>query len=382
VITATSATPTPSAEPAVATRPISAFPIDCADVVSDETVSATVGEHDPVVQHQLPRVSTISMAEVAVEQDGGLWCEWHRPIESGDQRIALRIIAIPDAAADFGRIRPSLMKPADLFAARFAHVEAFDDTFIRCDESTLSDPSTPAETRNVVGCSWHVLAGNTWLAVDVDGVPSSDYRVPVPRNNPDTSAKPLVPVVDGSASLALITTVVSSLESVSRDIPDTSQPAMPDCPALIDRKRVQSSLSMKIKAIKPAASAVHPSASTNVSEALAAYSAERVGNRRCAVSENRGFGSWTALVTVARSAPWLADELTMNADASMVSAVEGLGTVIADCSDGADEFEGYPTCYMAVLGSGGDVVYVFIADSDDPLIGIEIARSALLTLGS
>lgn len=341
--------------------PVSAFDIACSDLASDDEIATVVGE--PGAQISPPSASAAYHGALiaAVLADGGMSCEW----PTGDTSLSfsrLSVVALPDAAGLYERAKSKLMERPFPWFPSFTSFDYFDGALVECSDYNGWGTSYV--------CRWHVLVDDVWLAIELGGVPETDYHVPVPRENPDTSRKPIEAVVDGSASLGLITTIVDSISSAPRIVVEHVAAVLPNCSALIDVASLQPLAVSPIEVVRDDEPPELDPAPA--SESLQLFSMERLGFRHCVVATT---SEWTVISRVLSDVDWLI-EPPFAAPQGTLREVEGLGSVYEFCSgDESGEF-----CAVTVVGDRA-IIAMQLDNSKDSAIPIAVARSILAALG-
>lgn len=344
--------PSPSAE--VALRPVAAFDIGCESVVDPGIASTVVG----AATLAEPAFS-LSARRIALLEDGGLSCIWL----GSDKQIALSVVALPDAADMFDRASVARANPMFPYGPVDTSFDLFDAALVSCDDGTVTSGYQ---------CTWHVLSGDVWIVVGLTGVPDSDVVVPVPRDNPDTSRKPLVPVAEGSASLVLVESVVASLEQAPRIDVSHRPRDIGSCSELIDAGAIGSTLGVAISSpqdvIDP--DSTLPSAAPHLGGSMADFSMQRLGFAECSIATTDPDSQWSASVSILDDVDWRLEAPYGPPRGTRESFDDG--SLYHECfSD-----EGGVGCFVTVV-SGDTTIVVYLGDSDDLAIVRAIAASVL-----
>jgi hypothetical protein len=362
--------PQPSATTPPLTDPISAFAIDCAELVPDDVITAVLGDHQAPVASLNVGASVRGSLVAAILQDGGISCTWSRPQDHNALFPALSVVAIPDAADFFDRAVPVLTKAETKHSPVYTSADAFDATLVKCQDGY--------EGVNFV-CEWSVLSGDTWIALQLAGMPDGDVSVPAPRSNPDTSLKGLVPVVDGSASLELVTDVVTSLASAPRNAVNRVSADLPSCTKMLKISTIQKGTGFTVSRIASTASLdfYGSNATADVGFAIWNFSFERLGYRQCFVGDADPGAYSSPVLTVSRNIEWLMSAPYGLSDGKTALQVENLGIAFTECTTGI-EGEG---CVLTAQ-RGDLLVIVQYAGKKQLDVAVAITRSVFASIPS
>ena len=196
----------PSPSIAALARPASVFATECADVLDPEILTRLYGvalePMEPDAHYAYPEMST-----AAIAQAGGLVCAWRQP---GEAEADVVFAAGAGAAADFATVSAILMDGDGLAYGSDYHAAAlFDGLVVRCDGYPEYDYLAPL-------CQWVALSGDIGVSLWMSRT-SPDVVVDVaPPPNPDTSLPGVIPVIEGSDSVALLEGAFAALDAEPR----------------------------------------------------------------------------------------------------------------------------------------------------------------------
>jgi hypothetical protein len=370
VSTSPSLSLSPSATPVVRTDPVSAFGLQCADLASDELISLVVGAHGAPLASPGIRADAPGAGRAAILQDGGMMCEWPSLDGAGGNVSRLSVVALPEATSLFARALPGLQMSPFPWSPRYTLFDNFSGTLVKCDDAYEA-------LGNV--CSWQVLDGDVWLALQLTNLPSSEVSVPSPREDPEKGRLPLVPIVEGSTSLPLVSKIVDTFRGSLRVKIDRPDAITPSCAELIDAAALRASTSTVTDPVIETAVSEPESYTSQLAApwgfSMWAYSVERLGHRHCIVSKDGESVGRDFDVTVTRGMAWLLEAPFGFPDGGTVGEVDGVGTAYSLCSVGEDG----KTCILTAVRDDVTVAVRF-AGSDDPMIPTEIARLVLNAL--
>jgi hypothetical protein len=356
--------PQQSAATAPLTDPVSAFAIDCADLVPDDVITAVLGDHQAPVASLNVGASLQGSLVATILQDGGISCTWSRPQAQNSQFAALSVVAIPDAAGFFARAVPVLTKAETKHSPVYTTADAFDATLVKCQDGFVGV--------NFV-CDWNVLSGDTWIALQLAGMPDGDVSVPTPRSNPDMSLKRLVPVVDGSASLELVTDVVTSLVSAPRNAVNRVSADLPSCTKMLKVSTIQKGTDFTVAEIASTATLGFDTA--DLGFIIWSFSLERLGYRKCMVGDADPASSSSPELTVSRNIEWLTSAPYGLSDGKTALQIENLGIAFTECSAGYEE----QSCVL--MAQRGDLLLIVRYASEKQLdVAVAIARSVFASV--
>jgi hypothetical protein len=300
--------------------------------------------------------------EAAVLVDGGLSCKWPTVASTGLSLSRLGVVVLPDAEDLYARAKPSLTAREAAYMEAYTSFDYFDQTLVECTDTYI----------DYVGyvCRWQVLDDGSWFSIELGGVPETDYRVPIPRESPDTGVKPIEAVVDGSAGLGLVTSIVKSINAAPRTQIDHKSADFPACSSLIDTAALQPLASEPIEAVQNEPLPEQNRALWPVSSED--FSMERLTFRQCVVYAQ---SDWGVQFMVTTSLPWLLAP-PFAAPRGTLETIDGLGTVYSSCGAGEDG----ESCSVTVV-SDTAIVSMFMYDSQDPAVPVAVARSVIAALG-
>ena len=353
------ASSTPSASP-VLPEPISIFDVSCQDLVAEASIQSLVGDHGPLETSGVSATYR-GMQEAAVLADAGLSCTWPTLV-SGLAIPSVKVTALADAEGLFARLKPTLIERPAIYMPAYTEFDLFESTLVECLDYYVGS----------IGyvCKWQILVDDIWLAIDLGGVPATDVYVPVPRENPDTSLKPIEPIVEGSQSLTFVSAIVETLREAPRRDVNRRSIEIPACTTLVDTSALQVMASGPLEINGDGAPEVlweNPNPAT-----IGDFSMERAGFKQCVVYSP--LDHWGVQFRVAPDVNWLLKP-PFSVPPGTLSVVEGLGEVYTECYSG----EGESGCSLTVVGSGA-MIAIYMYDSQDSQISLEVARSVLAAL--
>lgn len=276
-------TPTPSESgserPEPGSVPVPSFALECADVVDASVLSAlygtTIVERDPVP------LTAADDPLIALIQDGALVCEW-APAGAPAFAHVLRVTLIENAPDAFAVITSTLAA-----APLSYHVR---------DESSVVLAASCRDSAGGADCHWSAASSRVWIEASFQSLPLTDVIVPDPRENADTSIKPLEINFDSSTSSALVRTALTVAESAASVL----QPLLPNRRACSE---VAPATAPEIAALGAPVVDLPPTiGSTSAYSTIGqwALSLERQGVTRCTVTT--GAGVRLALVSIPNAA--------------------------------------------------------------------------------
>ena|GEM_PF-6776018 len=338
--------PTASASPVPESRPdpVSAFAIDCLELGSLAGIAANDGYFAAPLSDARASATYSGFPGATLLADGALSCVWLSGEHEGLWVPLVSVVALPDADEMYSRVKPFLVDRPYPYTDTFSAFDNFDRTIIQCHEKG-----------ELIGmeCTWHVLAGDVWLEIVLSRVEASDYRLPSPATYPDNHPKPLKPVVEGSKSLPLVTSIVNAVTNAPRVPVDHVMADFPPCTSLIDMDSIAGLSNEPLNTApdetppeqKPIPNAIY----------LYEFSAERLGFRNvCNVST---LADWSLSFRVTKGLDWVLEPPFSVPDGS-VDVVDGLGTT-------------YTYCYADEGGIGCEVTVV----SDDIILSMNLRSS-------
>jgi len=194
--------------------PVSGFSLTCDELVSPETVGAIWAEELRSEAIAGVHLTPSGLIGSAILHDGALSCRWF----TGDDPLAARltIIALPESNAAWETISDTLLAPP----YDWTPASVGDSSAVSCDDSN-----------SVAGleCLWNATQDDVWVFVGARNLPATEATIPVPRDNPDTSRKPLIPTIEGSTIAAIVAESLDNLVAADRRVVPRPATAAPDC---------------------------------------------------------------------------------------------------------------------------------------------------------
>lgn len=333
-----------ASSPAPLEPPAAAFDLSCDDLVSPEQMTAVWGEALRKSPGYPLTATPSGLLDAALLHNGGLFCAWSG---SAQDETVLTITVLPDAAEAFAvavdALAASTVPPTEAPLADRAVVECSD----------------AYEWLGVV-CAWNAQRGDVWLYAAANFLPSSEVTVPSPRDNPDSSRKPLVPTTDDSLMAAIVEGALDAVVDASRvEVPRPAAPA-PTCEELFAGPTAVALLDGRVVQGGRVVFGVSSVEGTNrlTQGAMGPASADRLGYTRCVVGD--GPNQPAVIVGVAPEADWIFDQQRYLAP----TAVEQVGDVTVWCVE-------YSCSAMATNGDS-----LLTAETSTGEIPVEEARAA------
>lgn len=279
-----------ASSPAPLKPPVAAFDVSCGDLVSAERMTTVWGE--PLILGDPPYTitdTTYGLSEAAFLHNGGLSCAWTH----GEQReTALTIMLLPEAADAFTTVASGLI--AEPYSYSSAPVG--DGAVVACSD---------AYTWLGLVCTWNARQDDVWIFLSASFLPAGEATIPIPRDNPDTSRKPLVPTIDGSLVADIVAGAVDTVVRAPRvEVPRPTL-AAPSCSDLFSSPSAEALLNGRSVTGGPVQFTAESVGTTNqVSQgSMGPVSAQRLGYVQCTVAD--GAGELAFSVMVAPDADWI-----------------------------------------------------------------------------
>ncbi len=337
--------PTPAPTPsATVVPPVSAFDLECDDLVQPELMTAVWGESLQTHETRPLSVAPSNLIDASVLHDGALSCSWAL---EGEGESALTLVALPQAEAAWSVAADTLV------AAPYGYARAplADGAVVGCDDSI---------SWWGLACVWNATLDDVWIFVGARFLPESEATVPSPRDNPDTSRKPLEPTTEGSLVGAIVDNALTMLAGAPRaEVPRPTQTA-PDCAELFSSPSGVSLLDGR----EPRGGRVEFSGDslsrTNqyLGGAMGFVSAERLGYVECHLPDSAS--QLAVSVAAAPEADWIFEQPGYH----FPSPAEHIGSVTVSCAE-------YSCLAFAVVDGT-----VLTAETSSGEVGVDIARDA------
>jgi hypothetical protein len=348
--------PTAEPTPPVVERPASVFEIGCDDVLDPDVTALLVGtEAAPVAE-----ATWASSGSAAIIQNGGLYCEWHKPT---DYEPSIVVAALPDVDSEYAAVVAEYSALGYPYRPYEVVNGLGDGAALRCD-------GRRSDYRGII-CHWVGLLDDVGVSVWIRGLPDSAVVDPEPAPLPDTSLPPVVPIVEGSDQFALVSDLLTRLATASRVIlAESTSSSPPNCDSLT-ADEVTSALGVPVSR---AGSSNERFSTWGPNGAwVQSLAGERLGVDQCSFYAEGG-GATSAIVTISPQIGWM---LTDNP----AGPVDGFGRLdgsdLAGVVDYCGSDEGGSGCSIS-FESDGDLVTVAVTETPtDPGIPVRIATDLL-----
>ncbi len=279
-----------ASSPAPLEPPVAAFDVSCDELVAAEDMTEVWGEPLVAGGRLYPITDTpFGLYEAAQLHNGGLTCAWTR---AGQLETALSIMLLPDATEAFSTVASGLI--AEPYSYSSASVG--DSAVVACSDAD--------EWLGLV-CTWNARQDDVWIFLSARFLPAGEATIPTPRENPDTSRKPLVPTIEGSLIAGIVASALDTVVSAPRaEVPRPTAPA-PPCAELFSSPSASALLNGRSLTGGPVQFSEDSVGSTNqVSQgSMGPVSAQRLGYVLCSVADGESELAFT--VMAAPEADWI-----------------------------------------------------------------------------
>lgn len=319
--------PEPTVSPEPNSSRISAFDLECSQLVSPDLLAAVWDEPlEPRPYHQAGAAGSWEMQATALMQDGALACGWRAPAEGGP---GLVILALDDARDGFEISEPSFLTSE---AFPYDAVDAGDGGHTFC----RTDSPGPG-----IRCHWNVLIGDAWVSFYLQDLPDSELTS-------DGRA-----VRDAGVG-AIVDAAVAAIEGAARVEIERATSELAACEQVITPAAIAATIGVTEADVqtlfgRPVDDSLGRSTPL-FGQVMWAYSYQRLGYSECAF----GSQSMNGTVMVAPGAAWILEE--PDAVQPSLREVEGFGSGVDECLTEGD----FILCTVAVA-VGDDLVLAQVA---------------------
>ena len=306
---------TPSAEPTpeALVPPVSAFDLSCDDLLDADLSTAVWGEPLGLRDGYPIQATPFGLVDAAVLHNGGLSCTWST---DGQIEPELVMMILPEAEESFDVVVDGLTSPPYTYTP----ADIADGAVVACSD---------AYSWWGLECVWNAIRDDVWIFAAARYLPAGEATVPSPRDNPDTSRKPLVPTIEGSLVADLVESVLAAVVSAPRtEVPRPGEPA-PSCSQLFSSASAITVLDGRPVRGGPIEFTADSMPRTRQSTigSMGFASADRLGYVECFVDDSASRIATT--VVVAPESAWLFDQTRYRAPVSS----EQVGEVTVWCPE-------------------------------------------------
>ncbi|MBX9470943.1 hypothetical protein [Microcella sp.] len=306
-------TPTAEPTPEVLVPPVSAFDLSCDDLLNPDLSSAVWGEPLSLRDGYPIQATPSGLVDAAVLHNGGLSCTWST---DGQIEPELVMMILPEAEEAFAVVVDGLTSPPYTYIP----AELADGAVVACSDNY---------SWWGLECVWNAIRDDVWIFAAARYLPAGEATVPSPRDNPDTSRKPLVPTTEGSLVADIVESALAAVVGASRaEVPRPAEPS-PTCAELFSSASASTLLDDRPVRGGTIEFTAESLGRTNQSStgSMGFASADRLGYVECVVADSASRKAIT--VVAAPEAAWVFDQPNYLAPASS----ETVGEVTVWCPE-------------------------------------------------